>query len=823
MKTPSIITKRSDHAASLGGKAEGLFFLQKHGLKVPEFCVIPFATLEQLIHNKLTIEDIVNSWESTVNPISVKRWAVRSSAEVEDGKDKSYAGMFTTVLNCRSEDVGDAILKVLNGFERARVNNYHSGEDFKYHIIIQEMISGDVSGVGFSINPLNYESNNPLINIIPGEGNKLVSGEENALMMEIDSDQNAIVLSRESHFNGEANINGRPTALERSMEDLTKQMKPYFKEMRSTLVKLEHIKGHPVDIEFTVANNQMYWLQLRPVTNYIPKGDYKVWDNSNVAMNYPGIVMPLTTSFVHYSYSNAYIRMARFLGASDRFINENYHLFKSMTGVINGAMYYNITSWQQLLYQLPFGKFSSKQIASALGARDSKFKQPSYKSSPWVYLKLVANFLKSAVFFSYYKKRYLSQYQHVVSSFDATDFSVKSHEELIQAFKKLEADLAKHWWPPMLNGLFTMLCYSGMKKWVLNSRIHKEHPNFLNDTLSGTGDVISVEIVRELQKLLHLVYHNQSAREIIQNNTAQEALKLLEQESPEVYSQIQFYILRYGERCDDGELKIETVNYKEDPGKFITFLKNNLKVEPKLPREEKENSFKDTISKYYRNPVKRWFINRGIQITINFVRNRENFRFIRTVAFDKVRILFRQMDRSLVQKGYIARANDSLYLELDELLKPDLAKSYKSIIENRKEEYASYENLELHDRYYEVEDAYYPAPNTPGNFEGDAKGVGCSSGTYEGEVVVVTPENVNEINAEGKIVVANFFEPGWIGLFSQAGGLIAERGSLLSHAAILCREMGVPAIMGASNTLKTLKNGDLIIMDGSTGQIETLS
>ena len=823
MKTPTIITKRSNYVSSLGGKVEGLFFLQKHDLKVPEFSVIPCATLEQLIQHKLTIEDIITSWKSTAKPMDAARWAVRSSAEVEDGKDKSYAGMFTTVLNCRSEDVGDAILKVLNGFETARVNNYHSGEDFQYHIIIQEMISGEVSGVGFSINPLNYESNNPLINIIPGEGNKLVSGEENALMAEIDPNYYAIVLSRESHFNGETNINGRATAIKRSREDLTKQIKPYFEEIRSTLMELERVKGHPVDIEFTVANNQMYWLQLRPVTNYIPRGDYKVWDNSNVAMNYPGIVMPLTTSFVHYSYSNAYIRMGRFLGASDRFIEENYHLFKSMTGVINGAMYYNITSWQQLLYQLPFGKFSSKQIAGALGARDSKFKKPSHKASPWVYLKLVANFLKSAVFFSYYKKQYLTQYQHVMSSFDTTDFSTKSHKELIEAFKKLEADLAKHWWPPMLNGLFTMLSYSTMKKWVLNSHIHKEQPNFLNDTLSGTGDVISVEIVRELQKLLHLVYHNQSAREIIQNNTAQDALLLLEQGSPEVYSQIQRYISRYGERCDDGELKIETVNYKEDPGKFITFLKNNLKAEPKLPREERESSFKDTVSSYYRNPLKRWFINKGIQTTINFVRNRENFRFIRTVAFDKVRILFRQMDRSLLKKGYIAGANDSLYLELDEILNPDLADSYKSIIENRKEEHASYNNLELHDRYYEVEGRYYPAPNTSGNFEGDAKGVGCSSGTCEGEVVVVTPENVNQINAEGKIVVANFFEPGWIGLFSQARGLIAERGSLLSHAAILCREMGVPAIMGASNILKTLKNGDQIIMDGSTGQIETVS
>jgi pyruvate,water dikinase len=74
----------------------------------------------------------------------------------------------------------------------------------------------------------------------------------------------------------------------------------------------------------------------------------------------------------------------------------------------------------------------------------------------------------------------------------------------------------------------------------------------------------------------------------------------------------------------------------------------------------------------------------------------------------------------------------------------------------------------------------------------------------------------------GDILVTTSTDPGWVTLFPSASGIIVERGSLLSHSAIVSREMGIPCIVSVTGLLKTLKTGDEIEMDGSTGVIKLI-
>ena len=150
------------------------------------------------------------------------------------------------------------------------------------------------------------------------------------------------------------------------------------------------------------------------------------------------------------------------------------------------------------------------------------------------------------------------------------------------------------------------------------------------------------------------------------------------------------------------------------------------------------------------------------------------------------------------------------------------ASQYKAYIHKRKETYATYQNATHSIRYHEVNNELYPIHEKQSVSKNGLGGVACSSGITEGEVVLVTPENIHEVDISGKILVAPFFEPGWVGLFSRAEGIISERGSLLSHTSILCREMGIPAIIGAKNSTKNLSNGEKIKMNGATGSIEKI-
>jgi phosphoenolpyruvate synthase/pyruvate phosphate dikinase len=810
---------------SFGGKADGLIALSKKGYNVPRFYIIPDSTIQNLISEKYSITSLCNEWITKVRPEKESLWAVRSSTAVEDGKNKSYAGIFSTELNCKPHQLVDAFKNVIDRYMKVQKDlpAYHKTGTFGFHIVLQEMICGELSGVGFSVNPLEQLSEHSIINITPGLGIKLVSGEENAMVIRLGSKPE--VLSNYAYYHGERyETNNGYTPISLTKDALFENIGPYLNQLRQDIVKIAHFQGHPVDTEFTIFNNKIYWLQVRPITTLIPRGDYNVWDNSNMDVNYPGSVMPSTISFVQHSYSNAYIHMCRFLGAGNSFIKRNHSLFKNTIGSIKGNMYYNITAYQQVLYQMPFGRKTSRLFPKILGAEDAAFQKTSLSASLITYVRLFLNLIRTVLFFGNYKKIYIQQYNTIQERFNATSMKEESHADLISYFKKLETDLSAYWYVPILNSLFAMVTYNSLKNILSKSRLQTKYPNFINDSLMGSGQVVSMEIVQTLQDLTHRLRQNPNIKEVILEKESTLVLPYLKEHHLEYYEQIMSYIRNYSERSDEGELKIETVNYKEDPSKFVAFLKSNISVSQHTQKAKNKFNYSAILKEAYsNNPIKLFLLKFGVKFNIKRVRDRENFRFIRTKTFDMVRQIFREMDRTLLQNAAILKAGDSLYLNFEELMQPEKWMSqYKHIIDARKTTYESYLGLEHPIRYHEINNELYPIEEKKSSSKNGLDGVACSSGVRQGEVLLVTAQNIHNLEIAGKILVAPFFEPGWVGLFCRAEGIISERGSLLSHTAILCREMGVPAIIGAKKCTKNLNNGDIIKMNGATGAIEKI-
>ena len=63
-------------------------------------------------------------------------------------------------------------------------------------------------------------------------------------------------------------------------------------------------------------------------------------------------------------------------------------------------------------------------------------------------------------------------------------------------------------------------------------------------------------------------------------------------------------------------------------------------------------------------------------------------------------------------------------------------------------------------------------------------------------------------------------DPGWVFLMISAAGLVVEKGSLLSHTAIIGRELGVPTVVGLPSATVRIKTGDIIKVNGQTGIVE---
>ena len=215
------------------------------------------------------------------------------------------------------------------------------------------------------------------------------------------------------------------------------------------------------------------------------------------------------------------------------------------------------------------------------------------------------------------------------------------------------------------------------------------------------------------------------------------------------------------------------------------------------------------------------------------VKNRENLRFERTRLFGRVRELFLRIGYILTSMNVIDDKRDIFYLEVDEVLYYIDGKSttnnLRELIEIRKNQYEKYKETLPDERFYS-----YGAVNIGNDFkreninqnsdkksELELKGIGASPGVVTGKVRVIR----NPANAkleQGEILVAEYTDPGWIMLFPAASGILVERGSLLSHSAIVSRELGIPAVVGITSLLDSLKDGDEVELDGTTGKVRKI-
>ncbi len=503
----------------------------------------------------------------------------------------------------------------------------------------------------------------------------------------------------------------------------------------------------------------------------------------------------------------------------------NKHLLKNMVGGIYGALYYNITAWQQLLYQLPFGDKTSKQITRLLGMEPAAFDIPAGgKPSFFTYIRLFGKTILAFLLLKKQKKSYLENCESALKDYKAEKYTSMTHMELIALYHQINTRLTTNWLAPVLNGFYAMILLMVLRKMIKNSRIDALYPNFVNDILFSQGDIISVRIVRDFQKLILSIQSDDQLKSLFISGEPEEILQQLPIKYPVFHKEMNSYLTQFGERCDQGELKMETLNYKEDPVRFIDLLKTNTNSQYNKQNPPEIFNHRSIILQNYRyRPLRKYLLLFLIRNALHRIRDRENYRFIRTRVFALIRILFRAMDHSLYKDKWIQHPGDSLYLELSEILDTKRLQEYIKIIAIRKKDYTLYEKIEHAFRYCVRGESITPVDIGSHVRSDEAiKGIGCCSGTVVNTVKIIHAETMQQNDFSGQILVAAYFEPGWINLFSQAAGVISEKGNLLSHTAILCREMGIPTIVGAKGIASALKDGDLIQMDGATGEIRII-
>jgi pyruvate,water dikinase len=210
---------------------------------------------------------------------------------------------------------------------------------------------------------------------------------------------------------------------------------------------------------------------------------------------------------------------------------------------------------------------------------------------------------------------------------------------------------------------------------------------------------------------------------------------------------------------------------------------------------------------------------------------RENLRFERTRVFGRARQILLELGKRLAAVDCLADPRDVFYLELDELLAFVEARAtttdLKGLAKVRQAEFAGYRDAPAPADRFETRGLVYrghtfagavPTPLPRGE---TLQGLGCCPGIVRGAVRLVRDPRSASVKA-GDIIAAERTDPGWVMIFPGAAGLLVERGSLLSHSAIVARELGLPAIVSLPGLTRWLKDGDRVEMDGSTGTVVKL-
>ena len=798
-------------------------------------------------------------------------FAVRSSAAVEDSGEHSFAGQFESVLNVRPEDVPEAIRQVWLSACSERVEAYLRMRGLPLRVpsiaaIVQRMIPAEVSGVAFGCDPVTGDRDTVIISSLFGLGEGLVSGALDADTYRIRFDGPTPVISSEI-VRKEFMIVADPDAPEGTTHatvpddraDAPSLSDEQVLEIAWMVRKLGDRLGGAQDVEWVIAEGELHTLQTRPVTTLdrddASSGESErdrrtryVWDNSNIIESYSGVTTPLTFSFIDTVYSEVYRELTRILGVSERTIEQNRPVF-SMLGLIRGRVYYNLLNWYRVLALLPGYQVNARFMEGMMGVSEPLEEKPDIVPPRGLQLPRLVwsiwRLIRNLITLPRNIDRFQEHVNRVLGPFENRSLDEMSESDLVALYHTLERELLLRWRTPILNDFYTMIFHGLLRKLIPIEQGEGDRI-IENDLLVGEGGIISIEPMRMLGQIGALIREHPVLRDAFIEDAREGFAEA--QRVPAVAGMIGEYLRRFGNRYA-GELRLETITPAQRPellaetvrGYVVQHNPTDVSQEENLADIRHAAEMWVTTSERI-SPIRKWIFRRVLKATRRRIRNRENLRFERTRVFAVVRAIALGLGTHLKRRGILEAERDVFYLTLEELFSlatndvvelrtGDALHRPADLVGTRKEEFARYsEEPAPPDRFITL-----GHPSEPGftivretgeidsgsDSEDTLRGLPCSPGIVRGPVRIVRdPSEPGEL--AGHILVAERTDPGWGPLFPLATGLLVERGSLLSHSAIVAREMGIPAVVAVPRLLDRLVDGEMVEFDGRTGIIRRL-
>ena len=865
--------------ADIGGKASALCALQASSFRVPPWFVITpvafYASLSDAARlrwsDNIEYAAVQEILQSLAPPPSLSRtvaeallrlgdgndrFAVRSSALGEDGAEHSFAGQLESVLFVPAAQVISRVLQVWRSGFSERIYTYRRENRLRLPppppaVIVQRMVNADVAGVAFGADPVSGRRGVRVIGAVLGLGSALVSGEADADTYYVDRagsvTQRTIATKTLSHVMDETAVEGVKCV----RVDPARAVQPALtddeaKTVASLVEQANQFFAIPQDIEWARESGKFYLLQSRPITSIRnlpdPDAQLTVWDNSNIAESYRGITKPLTFSFARRSYEAVYREFCKLMRVPAAAVAQADDTFGRMLGHIQGRVYYNLVSWYRVLAMLPGFRINRPFMEQMMGLKQAMPAEVIARIAPPVSgmtrvrdaIRLSSTLIGLVVNHFAIQKTIAAFYRRLnVALADArVPLTTMRSDELADYYRDLERQLLKRWDAPLVNDFFAMIHYGVLRKLATNW-CNDGAGTLQNDLMVGEGNIVSAEPAKRIKEMAKLAMGNEPLVALLVSAEPNEVDRAL-QSDPELAAHYRNYLAKFGDRCLD-ELKLESASLFDDPLpllRSVGHMAKRLQSHPELLNAEKgdqrERALAEVNKTFRRQPVRKALFMWVLKHARARVSERENLRFERTRVFGRVRSIFIEIGKRLYELGQLTDPRDIFYLTVEEVLGfiegTAVYVNLKEVVALRKVQFDAYaagdppaDRFETRGLVYHAQD-YRAQTATVTLNENAITGIGCCAGIVRGPVRVVREPRGAELK-QGEILVAERTDPGWIMLFPAAAGLLVEHGSLLSHSAIVAREMGIPAVIGLSGVTAWLRDGDLVEMDGRSGTV----
>ena len=734
----------------VGGKFYNLFQIKKNtSIQVPSaFCITESNFAEQEVLNRL-------------NPNL--SYAVRSSANLEDLPGLSAAGIFESYLELDSiEKILTAIRMCFEFVNSLRVKEFCRSHklsltQLKMQVIVQEMIVPEKSGVLFTQNPLNGQSEF-VVEWVPGLGDKLVSGTATA---------NRLIIP----------VNQTPSD-------------QWSAALLETGKILEKFFDSAQDIEWAWQNNTLYLLQARPLI-VLAKSIYnpsEVWTRANIGEIIPQPLTPLSwdifSEIIYKSYRFKYYSLV------DRILTNIIHLIPQRPTVVkspqvfSGYPYLNLETILRSFGLEPW--VTPKVLELGLGFRTPN----NVLLPPDTFSERIIRFIKSVIFLIEYYFQSISMERRLLA-FVRKNYS--NYQRRVDEFK--QENLYKitrfvfGWHLAATARSFSHLGF-------LLSRSHTKKNNEKN----------YLKLISWLSNLNVSAYQNEIG--LLQNlgrfsvTNKQPPLPETRTKFAEERDTMEEFVKKFGHRSGN-EFELAQPSWSEDSVAFREQIKN-INREFLIPEINKRKP-----------PEIDGFLAKRLTLSLNL---REELKSLLVLLFRQFRKSYLKKAEKLQQLGFLNDKNDIFYLnskEIEDLLNLKL-NSLPDIFFRKS---VHQDQLQKKTPFLFYQDYFAISNDIASLNKKILQGIGCSAGIATGRALILNSLDEKLNIPVNTIIITTAADPGWTPLLLQSKGMVSEVGGVLSHIATIARESGIPLITGVENITRTIQSGQIIRIDGKSGKI----